>query len=620
MKKLIIIFVLSLFKLCGYAVDFKFNDISYTIIDEINKTCKTKEGSITKVDGTVQYRPGNNISGIVKIPTIVNYNNESFTVIEIGDYGFQRTNIESVTIPATITRIGVGAFEQCSNLREILEEESIKNNIIEIGDYAFRNCNALSIFPFGNHLSIIGNYAFANCPIPIVFISKSVKSIGLHTFEGNKELKELIIEDGETNLDLRGIASSQAIGDYKLYYGRECTGASSPFGSTFVELEIGPMVKNIPAKSFSSSKIKSLAIPNNVVSIENFAFSGCTNLTEVSIGSGVTSVLNDVFDGCKNLGSIILGKNIKEIEDNAFNFENLSAVKSLNTEPPAIKPSTFNTKTEETGILIVPNESVAKYRQSAYWTNFFKIEGADFSGEGGEDRPNISEDEITVYIYMERDETKDFKELIEANVIVSAWESSNDDIAEVNKKGRVDAWEYGKAYITAKDDNGDVVATFCVFVCPTITVEHGDGLIYRHHVVYKSIPKLYLAEGRGYKLAGVTHDGVEIDDDLISNDGYYTSMKPIMDDSVINLSLETLSSGWLTGTESAISPSTVRLYVDGRRLNVVGASPEAKVVVTDLKGYVLYTRVGLGIINFDANGAYLVNVSGEEGTFKILIR
>ena len=47
-----------------------------------------------------------------------------------------------------------------------------------------------------------------------------------------------------------------------------------------------------------SFEISRITIPNSVTNIAGYAFSGCRNMTQVSIGSGVISIGESAFGGC----------------------------------------------------------------------------------------------------------------------------------------------------------------------------------------------------------------------------------------------------------------------------------------------------------------------------------
>ncbi len=54
----------------------------------------------------------------------------------------------------------------------------------------------------------------------------------------------------------------------------------------------------------NSVLVKELVIPYNVTSIGNFAFSGCSGLTSVTILDGVTYIGNDAFSYCKAITDV----------------------------------------------------------------------------------------------------------------------------------------------------------------------------------------------------------------------------------------------------------------------------------------------------------------------------
>ncbi len=78
--------------------------------------------------------------GAVDIPAVMN----EISVVRVGQYssifGDGNSTVTSVTIPNSVTSIGVYAFYNCSNLTSV----TIPNSVTSIGNYAFRSCSSLT--------------------------------------------------------------------------------------------------------------------------------------------------------------------------------------------------------------------------------------------------------------------------------------------------------------------------------------------------------------------------------------------------------------------------------------------------------------------------------------------
>ena len=80
-------------------------------------------------------------------------------------------------------------------------------------------------------------------------------------------------------------------------------------------------------------------IPNSVTSIDQFAFSGCTSLTSVTITAGVTSIGLYAFYQCTGLTSVTIPNSVTSIGNRAFS--NCSRLSSVTFEG-TISSSGFN--------------------------------------------------------------------------------------------------------------------------------------------------------------------------------------------------------------------------------------------------------------------------------------
>jgi hypothetical protein len=69
------------------------------------------------------------------------------------------SSLEEIALPAGLEKIDNYAFQYCSSLREV----SLPEGLQQIGDYAFRSCSSLREISLPAGLLQIGNYAFQYC-------------------------------------------------------------------------------------------------------------------------------------------------------------------------------------------------------------------------------------------------------------------------------------------------------------------------------------------------------------------------------------------------------------------------------------------------------------------------
>src|SRR5690625_2506076 len=133
----------------------------------------------------------------------------------IGGRAFESSDVEKVTIPDTVTSIGVYAFWK-SQLKEVdlpnglteiqhsvfshaeLTEVTIPNTVTSIGNYAFIS-NNLSEITLPTSVQTIGNEAFKFNELEELHIPVTVTSVGNGAFKSN-DLSEVTIRNPELTL------------------------------------------------------------------------------------------------------------------------------------------------------------------------------------------------------------------------------------------------------------------------------------------------------------------------------------------------------------------------------------------------------------------------------------
>ena len=77
-------------------------------------------------------------------------------------------------------------------------------------------------------------------------------------------------------------------------------------------------VTRIGSGAFYHTSLKSIALPESLVSIGNAACGNCTSLSSINLPQSLTSVESHTFEGCSSLSSIVLPNSVTNIGQYAF--------------------------------------------------------------------------------------------------------------------------------------------------------------------------------------------------------------------------------------------------------------------------------------------------------------
>lgn len=286
------------------------------------------------------------------------------SVTDIGFDAFRAcSNLTEVTMPRELVKIDYGAFRECSSLREI----AIPDSVTSIGDAAFGDCSSLEAikveegnlnykdidgvlldktgeklitcpggktgeYQIPEGVKTIESKAFQVCGSLVkILISSGVTQIMQGAFSHCGNLMEIKVEEGNINYkDIDGVLFDKTgkkliacpggkTGKYVIPTGVIEIGNSAFRGCALTEVAIQENAISIGEWAFGDcSDLTGITIPTGVTSIGSSAFWKCSSLTKVTLPTSITSIGSSVFYGCKSLTEVTIPTSVARIEASMF--------------------------------------------------------------------------------------------------------------------------------------------------------------------------------------------------------------------------------------------------------------------------------------------------------------
>lgn len=278
-------------------------------------------------------------------------------------------NLTHIDIPASVSQIGVSAFNYCSGLEAINVDDAnetytsidgvvytkdmqtlfrfpikrggtytVPQSVTAIGDYAFSTSAKVEGIVLPDGLQEIGAWAFDGCAlVEEISIPESVNKIGYGAFNDCRRVKSLHLPDGVVYL-----------GDW-LFAGCE----------SLTDLQISPAVRQLGVGMLQSCKLlTSFTVPEAVTTLPRQIFYGCEKLAEVVVPAGVYDVAAYAFMGCNSLKQMTV----------------------YAEEPPTCHMTSFVGVPTSSCKLLVPYGTKPDYEVANEWKNFKPIEEMEPNG------------------------------------------------------------------------------------------------------------------------------------------------------------------------------------------------------------------------------------------------
>ncbi|MGN1420531.1 MAG: leucine-rich repeat domain-containing protein [Eubacterium sp.] len=240
---------------------------------------------------------------------------------KIGNNAFNSSSLTQITIPSSVSDIGISAFENCSKLENVKFDDNVSLPSL---NKTFYNCEKLKTVEFGENVSIskISNYAFSFTAITSIKLPDDVNIITDYAFSNKSSisvLTEVTLPNNLTTLN------------------------KGAFCRTSIEkIEMPDSLKYIGKDVFSNCKSLNIVLLNKIEGIDNYAFRNCDSLESIDL-TGITALSKTAFSGCDNLKkfcftveekeayitenqfegnetieTVVIGNSVNEIQDRAF--------------------------------------------------------------------------------------------------------------------------------------------------------------------------------------------------------------------------------------------------------------------------------------------------------------
>lgn len=308
-------------------------------------------------------------AGVTEVPATVQYQGETYTVVAVGNLAFSEVKgISEISLPATIERIGDGAFWESS-----LSSLVIPASVTTIQDSAFENTQ-LTTITIPETVTTLGEDLFSGC--------LQLETINL---PANMEVIPKGLVQGCTKLASVDLPTSlKVIGEFAFSECAALGNVTLPSELTTLErfaFAYTPELKSLPVPAtlttaghgvFYQSGLTEASLPEAITVIPDGMYQCCANLKEFEVANTVTEIETQAFYWCFALEKITLGEKVATLGTEVFKGDKaLTDVFSLNPVPPT--GASFEAEVYASATLHVPDEALEAYRTADGWKEFSKI-------------------------------------------------------------------------------------------------------------------------------------------------------------------------------------------------------------------------------------------------------
>lgn len=230
----------------------------------------------------------------------------------IADGAFSGSDIQSVSIPYSVTSIGEEAFKSTHNLGQVRFESGSK--LTGIGDRAFFGTQGLAEIELPEGVTSIGSEAFSTSSVQRVVLPDGATSIPASAFENCIQLSNVTLSDKVETIGANAFDACSALNKIKV---RSASGS--------VAEGLPSSLTTIGKAAFSGARLQSVKLPASVKTVESEAFANDSSLKTLELNEGLASIGDGAFSGT-NVAEVVLPDSLVNLGTGVF-----ANMKQLNT-------------------------------------------------------------------------------------------------------------------------------------------------------------------------------------------------------------------------------------------------------------------------------------------------
>ncbi len=271
-------------------------------------------------------------SGCTGLQTV----NLSDGVVSIGSYAFENcSGLKSLRIPDSVTTLGNYFIKGCNNITMLEIGGGVREITYEYDHYPFYigAGSKLNTLILNDGITLIGNEAFTNAGgsgyatysfpnLEYVKLPGTLNEIGSSAFRG-AGIKELDLAKGLASAQ-RAFAGISTLEKVTIRGGKIGSSAFADCAS-LKEVILEDGVTEIDSYAFENcTGLTHMEIPDSVKVLGSYFIKGCNNITRLEIGGGIGKIEYEyghypLYIGAgSQLETVILSNGITEIDDEAF--------------------------------------------------------------------------------------------------------------------------------------------------------------------------------------------------------------------------------------------------------------------------------------------------------------